>query len=119
MEVPVKRLFATLSLLGLFAAACAPAAPAPVDFKLRIGIAVLQATMDPHAAIGNVKRYGLYDGIVNQDKDAKPIPGLATEWKNVNPTTWQFKLAQGRKFHDGNPVTAEDIKYSFDRVLNP
>lgn len=131
----MRRLFASLALLGLVGAACAPAAPtppaatggnsapaataAPVDFKLRVGLSVLQATMDPHAAIGNVKRYGLYDGIVNQDKDAKPIPGLASEWKNTSPTTWQFKLAQGRKFHDGNPVTAEDIKYSFDRVLNP
>src|SRR5262245_34594988 len=126
-----------LAALTLVATACTPASPpsppgatsggsvpatqAPAaSFPLRIGVTGLVSTMDPHASIGpNPRPYGLYECLVAQDENGKLLPALATEWKNLNPTTWQFKLAPNRKFHDGNPVTAEDIKYSFDRAINP
>jgi peptide/nickel transport system substrate-binding protein len=133
----MNRALAILALLCVMGAACAPAqpspqggastggaapaaTPAPADFRLRVGLLTLQSTMDPHAAIGqNPRRYGLYECLVMQDATGKLIPGLATEWRNVSPTTWQFKLAPNRKFHDGAPVTIEDVKYSIDRAINP
>ena len=41
------------------------------------------------------------DGIVGEDRDFKPVPALAESWENPNPTTWNFKLRSGVKFHNG------------------
>ena len=46
----------------------------------------------------------------------KMIPRLATSWKSINDTTWEFKLRQGVKFHDGSDFTADDFIFSFNRA---
>src|SRR5215468_10412066 len=46
-------------------------------------------------------------------------PSLATSWKAVSDTQWEFKIRKGVRFHNGDIMTAEDVKYSFDRVLDP
>ena len=43
-------------------------------------------------------------------------PGLAMSWKPVDETTWEFKIREGVKFHDGSELTAEDVKFSIDRI---
>lgn len=52
-------------------------------------------------------------------KTLKPIPGLATEWKALDATTWEFKLRNGVKFHNGDPFTAEDAAFSIMRIIDP
>jgi len=68
----------------------------------------------------------LYDTLTRWDGNLKLVPGLATSWKSVNDTTWEFTLRPGVKFHDGAPLTAEDVKATLDRnitvgktVVNP
>jgi peptide/nickel transport system substrate-binding protein len=76
-------------------------------------------TMDPYSQNENLTNNinGLiYDTLVLRDKDLKIIPGLATSWEQVNPTTWRFKLRPGVKFHDGTPFTADDVVFSFQRA---
>jgi peptide/nickel transport system substrate-binding protein len=51
---------------------------------------------------------------VKFDKNLKIVPGLASTWGNLNPTTWQLKLRRGVLFHDGSPFTAEDVLASFE-----
>ena len=46
----------------------------------------------------------------------KLIPRLATSWKAINDTTWEFKLRQDVKFHDGSDFTADDFIFSFNRA---
>ncbi len=76
-------------------------------------------TMDPYSQnenlTNNINSF-IYDTLVMRDKDLKVIPGLATSWEQVNPTTWRFKLRQGVKFHDGSPFTPEDVVFSFERA---
>ncbi|HZO41979.1 MAG TPA: ABC transporter substrate-binding protein, partial [Methylomirabilota bacterium] len=63
--------------------------------------------------------YNLYDALTRWDNALKLQPGLATSWKNINETTWEFTLRQGVKFHDGAPLTAEDVKATLERNLQP
>ncbi len=61
--------------------------------------------------------YNLYDALLRWDNTLKLQPGLATAWKSLNDTTWEFSLRQGVKFHDGQPFTAEDVKATLERNL--
>lgn len=61
----------------------------------------------------------LFDTLVLRDANMKLIPGLATEWKALDDSTWQFTLRQGVKFTDGEPVNAQAVKFSLDRILDP
>jgi peptide/nickel transport system substrate-binding protein len=61
----------------------------------------------------------LYDTLTRWDTALRLQPGLATSWKTVNETTWEFVLRLGVKFHDGAPFTAEDVKATFDRNIQP
>src|SRR6267142_5807214 len=61
----------------------------------------------------------LYDTLTRWDTSLQLQPGLATAWKNVNETTWEFTLRQGVKFHDGAPLTAEDVKATLERNMQP
>src|SRR5216117_129786 len=62
----------------------------------------------------------IYDRLLDRDaKTSKPKPMLATEWKIVNDTTWEFKLRRGVKFHNGEPFTAASVKATIDYALDP
>ncbi len=64
--------------------------------------------------------YHVFDHLAVRDLKTKKVgPNLATSWKNLDDTTWEVKLRQGVRFHDGSPFTARDVKATFDRVLDP
>ena len=59
----------------------------------------------------------IYDRLVDRDpKTYKPIPMLATSWKVVDNTTWEFALRTGVKFHNGEPFDAQSVKASLDYI---
>ena len=50
----------------------------------------------------------------------KVIPDLAESWTtSPDGMTWTFKIRSGVKFHDGSPLTSEDIKATYDRIIDP
>ncbi len=63
--------------------------------------------------------YNLYDSLTRWDAALQLQPGLATSWKAVNDITWEFTLRPGVKFHDGSPLTAEDVRATIERNLVP
>ena len=68
--------------------------------------------LDPHLSTGGFDitiTLILYDTVTSRHPDGRLYPGLATEWKLLNPTTWQFKLRPGLKFHNGDPLTSADV----------
>ncbi|MGG1660416.1 glutathione ABC transporter substrate-binding protein [Brevibacillus sp. NRS-1366] len=79
--------------------------------------------LDPHFLTDfesqNVIYQKVYETLVQQDKDMNIQPQLATEWKQLNDTTWEFKLQQGISFHDGTPFNAQAVQKTFQRVLDP
>jgi peptide/nickel transport system substrate-binding protein len=60
------------------------------------------------------------EGLTRWKKDTLEVePALATSWSaNADATVWTFKLRHGVKWHDGQPFTAEDVKYTFDLILD-
>ena len=89
---------------------------------LRFAEALELSSMDPHAAredftlslIGNV-----YEGLVRWDKELKIEPALAESWEPLSDTQWRFHLRKGVTFHNGNPFTADDVIFSFERAGSP
>jgi peptide/nickel transport system substrate-binding protein len=79
-------------------------------------------TMDPHSqneSMTNMMNGQVYERLTSRDRQLKIVPGLATEWQQVGPLTWRFKLRQGVKFHDGSPLSADDVVYSVQRGQLP
>jgi peptide/nickel transport system substrate-binding protein len=57
----------------------------------------------------------IFEALTLTDKNGRLVPGLATSWRAVDPLTWEIKLREGVKFHDGGDFTAEDVVYSLER----
>jgi len=88
---------------------------------LTIGLKGEPTSLDPHFHnVTNNNQMALYvfDKLILQDSKQKMYPGLAESWAPVNETTWEFKLRKGVKFHDGSPFTAEDVKFTIERIPN-
>src|SRR5438105_4740700 len=58
----------------------------------------------------------VYEGLVRTNRKLEFEPSLATEWSQPAPTVWRFKIRAGVKFHDGTPLTADDVVFSFGRA---
>ena len=77
------------------------------------------AKFDPHISTSSNDirvSFNLFDNLISRQPDGKLTPALATEWKRQGPTTWAFKLRQGVKWHNGDPFTSADVKYSLERT---
>ncbi len=89
---------------------------------LVIGQSADISTLDPQmsTSVNDIAvTFDLFDNLISRHYDGKLYPSLATEWKLVNPTTWQFKLRPRVKFHNGDPFTSADVKFSYERSYDP
>ncbi|SMG15275.1 ABC transporter substrate-binding protein [Dethiosulfovibrio salsuginis] len=57
--------------------------------------------------------------LIDLDDEGNPIPLLAEEFEQIDPTTYRFVLRKGVKFHNGDPFTAADVLYSIERAKSP
>ncbi len=74
------------------------------------------ATTEPEIAI----TFQLYDALLGWDQNYKLVNLLAEEvTPNADATVWTVKLRQGVVFHDGTPMTADDVVYSYKRIIDP
>jgi len=58
----------------------------------------------------------LFDGLLTTDARAQLQPGLAESWRTVGDNAWEFTLREGVRFHDGTPLTTDDIAFTFGRI---
>jgi peptide/nickel transport system substrate-binding protein len=97
-------------------------APGRAENVLRWASAIAGLTFDPHAFNHNPTRaqnMQVYEPLVDFDSDHNIRPALAVAWRLVDSTTWEFELRRGVRFHDGTPMTAEDVVFSLRRALSP
>ena len=76
-------------------------------------------TWDPHGTTETPSLVGfrqVYDSLAAIDADLSLRPALATSWQLLDPTSWRFELRQGVRFHDGTPLSAEDVVFSIERA---
>ncbi|KAF1023701.1 MAG: Periplasmic dipeptide transport protein [Paracidovorax wautersii] len=103
------------SLAPLGAAAQAPAAKSQT---LRIAFADPISSADPqlnnHAGDRSLALQ-IFDSIVDRH-DSGNLPSLAQSWRTIDERTWEFKLNPKITWHDGKPLTAQDIAFSFQRA---
>ncbi|UWS31164.1 peptide ABC transporter substrate-binding protein [Erwinia pyrifoliae] len=80
------------------------------------------ASLDPAKAVGlpeiPVIR-DLFEGLTNQDARGHIIPGVASSWKTHDNITWVFTLRKDARWSNGDPVTAADFVYSWQRLVDP
>lgn len=89
--------------------------------NITIGFTAEDVSFDPNLSIVTAWQSVLsnvYDTVVRRDADGKVVPSLATEWTQVDDLTWEIKIREGVKFHDGTDFSAEDVTFSLNRVLD-
>lgn len=60
----------------------------------------------------------IFDTLLTMDENNEPAPCLAESFEQVDERTWKFKLREDVKFHDGEPMTSEDVVFSINRARN-
>ncbi len=124
------------AVAGPFAAACgssggtsASTSPSAAGGKkggsLRVGIVGGSAKERLDGQLGTTEPeiciyFQLFNALLGWDQNYQLVNLLAEEvTPNTNATVWTVKLRQGVVFHDGKPMTADDVVYSFKRIINP
>ncbi len=124
----VKLLAGAMALTML--AACAPKTEAPKEEEpsapvqaeeqvLTIGLAADPQTVDPQALLSGATTAviaNMYSRLLSRDDQMNIQKDLVTEYSIVDDTTWTFTLRDDVVFHNGDPMTAEDVKFSIERA---
>ena len=88
---------------------------------LRVGLQSEPSSIDPHyhnLGPNNGFATHIFGALVGSDENQQHYPELAVSWKPVDDTTWEFKLRQGVKWHDGSPFSADDVLFTVERAQN-
>ncbi len=119
------KYFRTWSLfMAIMGIATALTVPAAAKDHIKIGLSEVPAGLDFYGTSSRAAlfwSYMIYDPLLERDpKTGELKPHLVKSWKTIDNLTWEFKLEEGVKFHNGNPFTAESVRYTvMDRILDP
>lgn len=115
----LMRLLGALSAAAL--AIALPNAAVAQDKVLNVGVATfpdsLQTGPNFYSSLSLTTQTN--DPLIKRNNAGDIVPGLAERWEQLDDDTWRFHLRQGVKFHDGVAFTAEDVKFTIERVLDP
>lgn len=112
---------------GMLVAAGLAAGPAHADGRPDLVVAVndIPDTLEPAEGMGNIHVriiYSMFDSLIRRDfladgsgRSSKLVPGLAESWTRIDPTTIEFKLREGVKFHNGDELTADDVVFTYTK----
>ena len=120
MKTNGKRILIVLGALAVaaFAAQCSA-------LEIRVGAANMREYVDPgkdHSNVGSMQYYNSFQPLVGKDARAvEPTfgPCLAESWEMISPTVIELRLRKDVLFHNGDPMTADDVVFSLDRMFHP
>jgi peptide/nickel transport system substrate-binding protein len=119
MRTQFNPIRALIVLLAVFLAFVAAAPLHAADKQLSIGMGADVTSIDPHyanIAPNNAAAWHVFEALTHVDADTRLVPGLATSWRALDTTTWEFVLRKGVRFHDGSPFDARDVEFSIRRA---
>src|SRR6267142_6942419 len=117
-----------LKSLTVLATVLALALPAAAQERMKAEEVVVAFAAEPRTLLPNTivdwttnnMVEHMYDRLVDRDpKTYKPSPMLATGWKVINDTTWEFALRRNVKFHNGEVFDAQSVKATMDYIKDP
>ncbi|WP_215848276.1 peptide ABC transporter substrate-binding protein [Candidatus Pantoea bituminis] len=121
-----RMTLAALSLASVISPALA--ANVPAGAQLADKQEIVRHIKDEPASLDPVKAVGLpeiqvirdlFEGLTNQDAHGKIVPGVAQSWSSSDNKTWIFTLRNTARWSNGEPVTAHDFVYSWQRLVDP
>jgi peptide/nickel transport system substrate-binding protein len=112
-----KLLLVVLALLPLASPAAAPAQN--LVLQAATEPPGLDLTATPASATAGVVFYNVQEALVKVDRHGKLVPWLAEKWHNSDNKNYTFFLKKGVHFHNGREMKAADVKFVFDRAMNP
>ena len=111
----MKRTLTLAAAASLFISAAGQAQ------TVRVGLFSEPSSIDPHyhnLGPNNAFSRNVFDRLIHMDETQKLKPALAVSWKALDDTTWEFKLREGVKYHDGSDFNADDIMFTVERAPN-
>ncbi len=78
----------------------------------------LDPAMHSDSPSGNVD-HQIFDTLLKRNSDMDLESNVFTEWEMIDELTWEFEIKEGIEFHNGDLLTAEDVKFSIDRIVDP
>lgn len=125
-ELSRRQVLKGIAAVGAAGAVAPLATPAAAQTTQKKELVVAQggdiSKFDPHfsTSANDIRiSFNLFDNLVARHPDGKLHPALATSWKLTAPTQWTFQIRKGVKWHNGDPFTAADAKYSLERTFDP
>jgi peptide/nickel transport system substrate-binding protein len=116
----LSRTKLSLLLLGVLLLPLVSCSQAPDPNTLVMIIESSPTNLDPRVGIdAQSERIGelLFDALLTRDEHFNVKPGLAQRWEIPDPLTYVFHLRSGVKFHNGQPLTSRDVKWTLDSLL--
>jgi peptide/nickel transport system substrate-binding protein len=116
-----SHLLTLLLAIAILVAACGGPAGTATS-KITVVIGEDPSTLDPQARDDGNERAvtdNIHETLLTRDQNMAIVPLLATEYKQLDAVTWQFKLRSGVAFHNGEPFNADAAVYSIKRVIDP
>lgn len=89
---------------------------------LTIDLSGEPSSLDPHMQWNPDSYYvyrNIFDNLVTRDNDGKIVPQIATAWEYASDTELVLEIREGVTFHDGKPLTPEDVVFSVQRIIDP
>ncbi|WP_241622789.1 oligopeptide ABC transporter substrate-binding protein OppA [Rosenbergiella australiborealis] len=123
-----KKVIATSVFLALAVSEFSGAAQVPAGVQLADNQSLVKGnggevqSLDPHKIEGvpesNVS-HDLFEGLAISDPEGHIVPGVAESWEQKDNKIWTFHLRKDAKWSNGQPVTAQDFVYSWQRLADP
>jgi peptide/nickel transport system substrate-binding protein len=110
-----------ISIIALFSGCRSSSTERPPGY-LVVGIESFPLQLDPrYATDANSVRIGnlIYNSLLRADEKSQLRPELAETWRMPDEQTYVFDLRKGINFHDGKPLTAADVKYTYESIRDP